>query len=61
MAELKLINWTWDTEAKLQQGQVDIGVNFSILDTSIKVRNEPYAKQNTGCAAWPIQNLPKQK
>lgn len=48
LAELKLINWTWDTEAKLQQGQVDIGVNFSILDTSIKVRNEPICKAKYG-------------
>ncbi|WP_413769225.1 LysR substrate-binding domain-containing protein, partial [Vibrio vulnificus] len=32
------INWSWDAEAKLLSGQIDMGIHFSPLDTSSHIQ-----------------------
>ncbi|CDT81114.1 Transcriptional regulator, LysR family [Vibrio coralliirubri] len=47
-AEYRFVNWTWDTEAKLQQGQIQVGINFSPINLSINIRNEPVCPAQFG-------------
>lgn len=39
-AEYRFVNWSWDTESKLQQGQVSLGVNLSPTNLSLNIRSE---------------------
>ncbi|EIN9357796.1 LysR family transcriptional regulator [Vibrio vulnificus] len=59
-AVFRFINWSWDAETKLLNGQIDVGVHFSPLDTSSQIvasnicpadfklccrRDSPFAKE----------------
>ncbi|EHY9867441.1 TPA: LysR family transcriptional regulator [Vibrio vulnificus] len=37
-AVFRFINWSWDAEAKLLNGQIDMGIHFSPLDTSSHIQ-----------------------
>ncbi|MEZ8989735.1 LysR family transcriptional regulator [Vibrio breoganii] len=40
-AKFQFIGWSWDTESKLLNGLVDIGINFFPLDISTHIRATP--------------------
>lgn len=52
LVEFRLLNWTWDTEVKLQQGQIDIGINYSLMNLSKAIRQESVCQARFGfCCA----------
>lgn len=40
-AKFQFIRWSWDTESKLQNGLIDIGINFFPLDISTYIKAAP--------------------
>lgn len=51
--EFRFVNWSWDTETKIQQGDIDLGINFSDLDLSIKTRSSPLYSSEFGLCYSP--------
>ena len=47
-ASLRFVNWTKDTDAMLQQGQVAMGVNFAPINLPINIRSEHICEAEFG-------------